>query len=220
MSRISRDEQAATQRIFNHVEDIIGPYYGHKTLSDAQNYVSENKWIMFPEYHITSLREGTVLPVPNIFLSFPEDIVDDGVGGVPEGCIGLTYNNVESMIGLRDILKRTKKSTLFMSILKALGDTWTVEIQHKTKVNFKESTPRYSTHLDFKPSRVSVTDLADGIDDSDHNLLKRGDPHPLDGNPVLWDVTSFCVYKNTGGVCFDPDVKKSFSMFFKVLTIR
>lgn len=220
MARISKDEQIASQRIFNHVEDLIGPYYGHKTLADSQNYVSENRWIMFPEYHITSLREGTTYPMPNVFLSFPGDISDTGKGRVSSGCIGLTYNNVEAMLGLRDILKRTSKNTLLMSLIKSLDSAWFVEIQHKIKVNCKESAPRYSTHASFKPTAVTVRDLVDGIKDSDNNRLKVGDSHPLDGNPVLWDVTCFCVFKDTDEAHFDADVQSTFSMFLKVLTIR
>jgi len=225
MRRISPLEVQATHRIFNHVESVIGPYYGKKTCDQAKGYVSQNRWIMFPEYHIDSLREGALLPIPNVYVSFePPEVKDDRTGKV-EGWIGLTYHNVDSMIWLAEILRRKKKSTLFISMLQALGSSgwfgdWTVYVVNKTLTDCPDNTPKYRTFKEFRPSKVTADLIQKAVAASDQQLLRRGDPYPVDGNPVIWDVTVFQVSKWTTPSEFDDDVKLSFDLFFKALSLR
>jgi len=219
MKRLSQSEQTAAYHIFNHVESIVGPYYGKKTQAMVQDYVSGNRWIMFPQHNISSLREGADLPMPNVFISFENEIKDDG-SGLVNGWMGLTYHNIQAMQWLNDILKRKKKSLLFINILNSIGDDWSVEIQHKTKTNCPESACRYSTFRAMPPSTVTADMIIQGIKDSNKALLRSGDPYPDDGNPVLWDVTVFTVMKPTTVKSFNGDVKKSFDMLFKALTLR
>lgn len=219
MQRISQDELLAARRIFIHVEMLIGPYYGHISIDRAKGYVSANRWIMFPEYHVESLREGAELPIPNVFVNFEGEVRDNGAGQV-NGYIGLTYHNVQAMLWLDEILRRGKKSELFLNILKGLGEDWNIEIQNKTQTDCIESTPRYKVFRDFKPSKVSKDLITQSIIDSNRQLLHRGDPYPDGGNPVLWDVTIFAVSKPTSVPKFDADVKKSFDLLFKALSLR
>jgi len=219
MQRISQDELLATHRIYRHVETLIGPYYGHISIDRAKGYVSANRWIMFPEYHVESLREGAELPIPNVFVYFDGgEIVDNG-SGLVNGHIGLTYHNVQAMLWLDEILRRGKKSELFLNILKGLGEGWNIEIQNKTQTDCPDSTPRYKVFRDFKPSWVSRDLITQGIIDSNRQLLHRGDAYP-GGNPVLWDVTIFAVTKPTSVSSFDVDVQKSFDLLFKALSLR
>ena len=225
MRRISPAEVQATHRIFNHVESVIGPYYvgpyyGKKTRDQARGYVSQNRWIMFPEYHIDSLREGALLPIPNVYVSFdPPEIKDDRTGKV-EGWIGLTYHNVDSMIWLAEILKRQKRSALFISMLQALGNDWAVYIVNKTLTDCPDNTPKYGTFKEFRPSTVTADKIQKAVVASDRQLLRRGDPYPVDGNPVIWDVTVFQVSKWTTPSEFDDDVRVSFDLFFKALSLK
>ena len=121
MHNLSHDEVSATHRIFNHVESVIGPYYGRKSRMEAKKYVSKNRWIMFPEYHILSLREGAELPIPNVFVHFPDETVQDNGSGLIDGTLGLTYHNVQAMQWLEGILGKLTEEVLTAS-QKDLGE--------------------------------------------------------------------------------------------------
>jgi hypothetical protein len=218
MQRLNQAELSATHRIFNLVELLIGPYYGHQTLDITKEYVSGNKWIMFPEKSVQSLREGANFPTPNIFISFDEgkDIQDDSTGKV-NGNIGLTYHNVEAMIWLDSTLKRKSKGTTLVNLINNLGPDWVLEIQHKIKTNSPDSVPRYSTYDTLNTSTVTREQIRQCIADSNQSLLRAGDTYS--GNPVLWNVTVFVLYKQITEATFNIDVKKAFDLFFKALTI-
>jgi hypothetical protein len=173
---------------------------------------------MFPEHHIGSLREGAELPLPNIFISFADEVRDNGAGLV-DGWIGLTYHNVQAMQGLGDILRRSRKSKIFIDALQGLGDGWAIEIQNKTQTDCPESTPKYRTFTSIKSSDVTAEKIVQGIADSDDQLFRKGDAY-LNGNPVLWDVTIFVVVKLTSTGTFDEDVKKSFDLFLTAINLR
>jgi hypothetical protein len=220
LSRVSVDDEiSAAHRIFNHVESVVGPYYGTKTRMEAKNFVSANRWIMFPEYHIKSLREGSELPIPNIFVHFDGDVADNDTG-LMDGYIGLTFHNVQAMWWLNDILRRNERAELFLNILHGFGDEWNIEIQHKTQTDSPESTPRYKTVSTLRPSKVTGEQITQAIIDSDRTLLHRDEAYPDGGNPVLWDVTIFVVRKQTITARFDLDVKKVFDLFLKTLNLR
>jgi hypothetical protein len=217
MKRISQEEYSATHRIFNHVERLVGPYYGRKSIDQAMEYVSANRWIMFPVNGITSLRDGTVYPMPNVFIYRDDELLDNGQGKM-DGCIGVTYHNVEAMIAFRDMLKR--KSTQLLNILSGFSDDWSVEIQHKTKTDCVDSVPNYNTFRAFKPSGLTADIIRNAIDDSDSSLPEKGTPYCRTGNPILWSVTIFVVVKPVTVETFDADVKKIFDVFFRLLDCR
>jgi hypothetical protein len=222
MHRINAAETAAAHRIFNRVEDAIGPYYGRKTVAQARDYVSENRWIMFPQHGITSLREGAELPVPNMFVSVGGEnieIKDNGAGAI-DGNLGVTYHNVEAMLGLRQILKRKSHSDLLINMLKSLGDEWSVEIQRKTQTDCPDSTPHYETYRAYKPSALTADGLAQALKDSDRTLRCKGDTYPPTGTDILWEVSIFVVWKDTETATFERDAKKSFDVLLKMMTIR
>lgn len=210
--RLTQDEFSATHRIFSHVETLVGPYYGWRPLNETMKYVSSNKWIMFPDKGIDSLREGTELPVPNIFLSF-EDMVEDDGNGRANGWMGVTYNNVDAMVGLRDLLRRKMKSRALTSLLSGLGRGWSIEIQHKTSTDCPDSAPHYSTVQAFPPSGVTTTLLRKAIATGDASNLRRGDPYPPTGNPVMWEVTIFAAQRKTTVADFDAHMRECFDLF-------
>lgn len=221
MHRINASETASAHRIFNRVEEAVGPYYGRKTVDQARDYVSENRWIMFPKYGINSLREGATLPMPNMFVSVGEDteITDNGAGAV-NGCLGVTYHNVEAMLWYRQILKRKSHRDLLINVLKGLPDDWSVEIQLKTQTDCPDSTPHYETYRALKPSAVTTPSLALALDDADQNLRHKGDIYPRTGTEILWEVPIFVVWKNTETATFEEDAKKAFDVFLKMMTIQ
>jgi hypothetical protein len=213
MKRLTQEEISATHRIFNHVESLIGPYYGRKTVDEAKEYVSANRWIMFPAFNITSLREGTTYPIPNVFVSFENEVRDNRTGQV-DGWIGVTCNNSDAMLWLKDTLR--KKSPYLMNILNNIGDEWSVEIQQKIKTDYYESTPYYETIQEFKPSIVTPDDINAGIDMSNKHLPQQGDSYKQ-SHSVLSAITVFTVLKTTTIRTFDDDVKKAFDLFFKMI---
>lgn len=217
MSRLSRDEYESAHRIFNYVEGLIGPYYGKKTLDQAMGFVSENRWIMFPVPGINSLREGTTLPMPNVFVSF-NDIIQDNGKGLCNAYTGVTYHNVEAMAAFHSLLIRKRKSTSLLQILSGLDNTWDVEVQHKTKTDCPNSVPRYNTFRSFKPT-VSSEKLRKAITDSNKALLQKGDSYPDTGNPVLWSVTIFSVIKSVTVKTFDADIIQAFKLFTQLLLL-
>jgi hypothetical protein len=219
MHRISVNEYQAVNRIYNRVESIVGPYYGNKFESETKNFVSENRWIMFPVKGITTLREGTVYPLPNIFVSsFDDEIQDDGHGRVL-GLIGITYHNVDAMRSLYTIIdpRRPSRHQPFLNILSQLG--FLIEIQRKTKTDSPRSTPHYDTFRSVDSSTASVNQIMNAIGDSDNTLLKPGDIYPGSGNPILWSVTIFVTYKATTPSSFDRDIKRSFDAFQALLQL-
>jgi hypothetical protein len=221
MHRISNDEYAAAHRIYSHAESLVH-YYGPKTRHQVEGYVSENRWVMFPESHIESLRAGATLPIPNVFLSFADEIVDNGSGKV-DGWMGLTYHNVEAMQGLMGgIMKRAQKRDRFINLLKNMGDDWMIEIQNKTMTDCPFTTPKYRTAPErrIKPSAVDAAFIQKAVADSDHHLLRRGDPYPDTGNPVIWDVSIFVALKPTTAATFDEDFKTVFGLFQNVLGLQ
>jgi hypothetical protein len=220
MHRINASETAAAHRIFNRVEEAVGPYYGTKTVHQARDFVSENRWIMFPKYGINSLREGATMPMPNMFVSVAEDkeITDDGAGAL-NGSLGVTYHNVEAMLSFRQILKRKSHSALLLNVLKGLNNDWSIEIQLKTQTDCPDSTPHYETYWADQPPAVTIANLAQALNDADHNLRIKGDTYPKTGTEVLWEVPIFVVWKNTVTATFVDDTKKAFDLMLKMMTI-
>jgi hypothetical protein len=220
MRSISQSEGSAAHRIFNHVDELR-PYHGHKTLDQALEYVSLNRWIMFPVKGINSLREGTDCPMPNVFVAFDDEVIqDDGTGKVTEGFMGVTFHNVSSMVNFDEILKRKSKSQKFMEILRSFHDDWSIEIQRKTSTNCPGSTPQYDVFEPvFKPSQVTVPQLINARRSSDQTLLQFGDTYPITGNPVMWSVTIFTITKETNQGVFDADIMQCFDAFFKLLIL-
>jgi hypothetical protein len=231
MQKLSRDEYDAVYRIFRHVENLIGPYYGFKTRQQIEGFASLNRWIMFPVHGVDNLREGTIYPLPNVFVSTEPTIQDDGAGRV-NGWLGFTYHNVEAMLSLYDILRKTSTQLEFMEIISRLrrrfevtelSDEWSLEIQRKTKTDYQASTPKYDTFKAFKPSEIikagNLDLIKQAIKDSDKTLLQKGDEYPETGNPVLWSVTIFTVVKETAPEYFDADIQQAFSSFFQLLSL-
>lgn len=218
MSRLSADELKATHRIFNHVDQVVN-YYGHKTLDETAQYVSENKWIMFPASNITSLREGTTYPLPNVFVSpDDEEISDDGDGRIT-GWIGFTYHNVEAMEALRAILRRPmSRGKVLLRELEILSDDWSVQSVHKIKTDSEKSTPKYSSVRSIAPSAVTIDAIGRAIDESDRTLPRKGDLY-ANQNPILWAVTTFSVERWTTPTIFDKDIRKAFDMFLRLVSL-
>ncbi len=214
MQRLSQDELQAAKRIYNRVNDLTNNYYGKKIAASVKDFVSSNRWIMFPVNNVTSLREGASHPVPNVFISFEDIIVDNQCGQV-NGWVGLTYNNSESMLWLHESL-RPKKAEHFLKILSGLTSDWIVEISQKIKTNFQDNTPKY--HQAVKPinaSSATAEAIKTAIKNSDVQLPKRGDDY--DSEPVLNAITMVSVLKETTVQTFDSDIKNVFELFFKVL---
>lgn len=220
MRRLSQSELEATHRIFNHVDSVVN-YYGPKTLDETAEFVSENRWIMFPVLGIDSLREGANMPVPNVFLSMDgSDIADDG-NGRSTGSVGLTYHNVTAMAHLHDIFrhKRTKGSVL-MRCIQNLSDEWAVEAVHKIKSDSVESVPRYKVFRSGEPSVVTLNSIQQAIADSDQNLPRKGDICEISGNPIIWAVTILIIEKPISPETFDQDLKEIFDIFLRLHALR
>jgi hypothetical protein len=218
MQRINQDEYDATHRIFNNVERIVGPYYGRRTWDETARFVSENRWIMFPVSNVESLRDGTVYPLPNVFVSAWPEIQDDGAGRV-NGWLGFTYHNVGAMEALYSIIdpRRRNRHLPFLNILSSLD--FPIEIQRKTKTDSPNSTPRYEPFQQLDPSTVTTNQIMDAIEESNRTLLRQGDPYPESGNPVIWSVTIFTVIKETVPATFDEDIKNAFGAFQQLLSL-
>jgi len=219
MQRIAQDEFNATHRIFNNVERIIGPYYGRITRNETAMFVSENRWIMFPVNNVESLRDGTVYPLPNVFVSVEDKIQDDGAGRV-NGWLGFTYHNVDAMKALYSIIdpRRPSRHQPFLNIISNLG--FPVEIQRKTKTDCPNSTPHYETFgPPFEPSIVTANQILDAIRESDRTLLRKDDIYSETGTPVIWSVTIFTAIKETVAATFDEDIKNVFDAFRQLLLL-
>ncbi len=219
MKKLTPDELDAACRIFRHVNQIAGQYYPRKTTQQIEGYVSANRWIMFPDKGIVSLKEGISIPYPNVYVSFHQDEIIDNGNGQINGFAGLTYHNVLAMDWLKQILRSPSKSFIFLDILKSFGDEWEVGVWHKTKVDHLKTVPRYSV-FETTPLTVTAKDLQNTINESDNFLLYRGDPHPDDSHPVISDVTVFTVGKETEVGTFDDDIKMAFKLFMKALSLK
>ena len=222
MRRLTQAELEAAHRIFNHVDTISGGYYGRKTQAQVRRFVSLNRWIMFPPFNVNSLREGTTFPAPNVYVSFHgedvEEIRDDGNGRIVEGYVGVTYNNVDSMLWLDRVLK-VNNAAYFIKTLNSMGVGWDVNIEQKIKTNHQDNTPVYRPMDSFCASTVTVDQIKDAIDNSRQNELNP-DIDDYDGEPVLWCVTVFGVSISTSPAGFDMCVKEAFDLFIKVLSLR
>ena len=217
MKRLTQNELTAAHRIYNRVNDLIQNYYGKRSLDTVHKFVSENRWVMFPEYHLESLREAVTYPVPNVYISFPDGEIKCDKDGKVEGWIGLTFNNSESMLWLAQILK-IKNAPFFISILNGMGRPWLVEIQQKIKTNYKDNTPLYDTMQEYDPAVVTAKDIKEAVTMSNVCLPK---PQQLyHDEPVLWAVTVFSMSKRIHQESFDQDVKSAFDLFFRILSLR
>lgn len=220
MRKLNTDELSAACRIFRNVNLLAGQYYPRKTAQQIEGYVSMNRWIMFPDKGISSLKEGIEIPYPNVYTSFLDDeIVDNGKGQV-DGYIGLTYHNTMAMEWLKLILKSKHKSKKFIDILKYFGQEWVISLSHKTKVGYKDTIPQYSEFYHTKPSEITAKELLKQINESDNYLLHYGDPYPDGGDKVLWDITVFTIGKETEVGTFNDDVIEVFRLFLKVLNLK
>ena len=217
MKRLTESEVEATHRIFNHVDNISEAYYGKKTQNQAKKFVSQNRWIMFPVHNVTSLREGTMFPAPNVYVSFDgEEVADDGDGRV-NGWVGVTYNNTESMTWLGEVLKY-KNASLFTESIQSLGPNWIAFVEQKIKTNYQDNTPIYKTIKKFDAESVTALDIQNAIKLSNGHLLRPGDDY--EGEPVLWCVTVFSVCRHVSEATFDQEVKVAFDFFVNALNLR
>lgn len=220
MHRINDSEAAAAHRIFNRVEQLVGPYHGFKTKAQTRGYVSENRWIMYPMKGVESLREGTTLPLPNMFLSYGEDReISDNGRGESRCCVGVTYHNVQAMEILRHILRRQPLGGRLVQVLRGLGNEWTAEIQRKTQTDCPGSTPHYETYKAYDASKVTAADIAQALKDSDRTLRRNGDIYPRTGTEILWEVSVFTVWKDTDTATYAQDVRKSFKAMISMTEI-
>ena len=234
MKRISKNELSAAHRIFNRVDRISGGYYGHQTLGQVKEYISENRWVMFPECSFGSLRVGVNMPYPNVFVSFESgEITDDASfslgpceyrsdydgGGRMNEYIGLTYHNTWAMEWLREILDSRAYSGTFIRGLNDLGEDWNVEIQQKIRINYPKAIPSYRTmHPPFNAATVKVKDIQEALIDSDKNLLIK-DLDEFKGDPVLGCITVFVVMRKTSFNDFDRDADVAFRLFTKAMSL-
>lgn len=219
MQKITPYELSAACRIFRQVDLLIDKYYGRKIEAQIKDYISANRWIMFPDRGITSLREGVSFPLPNVYISFKNDEISDNGKGRTNGYTGFTYHNKDAMLWLRQILRLKSKNNQFIDILRDFGDEWIIDISHKTKVDYYEAIPRYSTFATAAPSTVTAEEIQQYIEDSDNNLLFPGDILH-DGHPVKSDITVFSVSKDITEDTFDNDIKKVFGLFLKALNLK
>jgi hypothetical protein len=217
MRAISQEEYEAAHRIFNHVEEVVGPYYGHKTLDEVMGFISQNRWIMFPVNSVTSLREGTMFPMPNVFIASDTDEIHDDGTGRTNGFMGVTYHNVEAMLIFRDMLRR-RRNNLLVSVFTSFPEDWAVEIQHKTKADHDKAVPIYDVYESYAPSEITAELLSQTLEDSDLHLLQYGDIYPKTGNPVIWSISISVVSKDTSIALFDDDIQLVFQRFFQLLT--
>lgn len=219
MKRLSQAELEATHRIYNHVDQVVN-YYGPKTLDEASEFVSENRWIMFPVLGVESLREGTGLPLPNVFLAMEGEEISDNGSGQSSGYAGLTYNNTSSMAHLFDIFRRPRtKGSVLLRALQSLSDAWSVDVVHKIKTDSHKSTPQYEVFRSEAPSEVSLESLQNNIADSDRSLPQPGDTWK-NGNPILSAVTILSIEKEVVPDCFDKDMREIFNIFLRLHALR
>lgn len=223
MKRISQDEYIAALRIFNRTVSVVAKthpgYHKKKTLGVIPEFVSGNRWIMFPEASINSIKEGKMSPIPNVYISFHDhDTIRDNKAGVPIGAnIGLTFNNEGAMAWL-DELFSPKSAPQFMAIVNGLDPEWWAEVSQKIKVGYHESTPFYESQEVFEARSVSITDIEVALNDSDTNRPKHGQVIPQ--GDVVGAITVFSIGKETSEDTFDDDVAKVFDLFMKVLALN
>jgi len=217
MKRLTKEELTAAHLIYNRVSHLTQNYYGNRTQDVVHKFVSENRWVMFPEYHFGSLREAVTYPVPNVYISFPNGVVTSDLVGRVDGWIGLTFNNAESMLWLNEIL-RVRNADFFISVLKGMDLPWLVEVQQKIKTNYKDNTPRYETIHKCDAPYVSAEFIKEAVMQSNEKLPKVGEYYQ--DEPVLWAVTVFSVSKKITTVDFDPSVERAFELFFRILSLR
>lgn len=221
MRKLSQSELESTHRIFNHVDEIVN-YYGHKTIDETALFVSTNRWIMFPVRGIESLREGTNLPVPNVFVGKgdPEENIDDDGNGRMTGWIGLTFHNSAAMSHLDYILKRPRtKGTVFLRCVQGLSDDWSVDVTHKIKTGYEKSTPHYKVFRSLIPSKSSLDSIHQALIDSDQSLPGLGDVFEDNGLGINGRITVFSLEKETNPGSFDRDVKEIFDIFLRMIEL-
>ncbi len=225
MTRITEDELVAALRIFNRTVDIIAQthqgYHGRKNLGIIKNFLSSNRWIMFPIANVHSLREAVQLPVPNVFISFHDGEFMDNGDGRAQACIGLSFNNEYAMDWLYELLER-RNVARFMGMLNSMDKSWRTEITQKIKLNHKDSAPIYQQQTEFPVETVSPKDIADALEESDNNLPRYHDEYDENGisGTILNAISIVAVYKYTDVSNFDRDVQQIFDLFFRVLSLR
>lgn len=217
MKNLSKTELDATHRIFQRVNTLSGNYYGTKLRSDTEAYVSRNRWIMFPTANIGSLREGVSLPVPNVFVSFDDEITDNG-DGKAECSVGTNYGSSNAMTWLREIIRRKKLSTNFVSSVNDMGSEWDAYVAQKIHTGFWGGTPLYRTTWVKAADSITFADIQTAIDGSDQKLLKPGEIYK--GGEVTDCVSIFGVSAYTDIEHFDADVKAAFNLFTNWLSLR
>lgn len=207
--RLTKPEIESTARIFNYVNKLIGNYYGPaKSPAAAKKFVSSNRWIMFPDRTIESLREGTSMPNPNIFISFSEEILDDGAGiPVVGSSIGMTFNNTESMKWYRSVAPR------FLSMLSSLPG-WRLEIQNKIKLDYYASTPEYETVAEIEATKATQQWIDDSLALAETQRPKRD--QPWNGHTVEWSLPIVVMFKVIDLATYDADIK-SISVLLRAL---
>lgn len=217
MKRLAQSELDATYRIFSHVNQLVGGYYGHKTRQKIEKFASRNRWIMFPVYNADSLREGTGLPVPNIYVSFDDEIQDDGSGRA-DSWIGVSYGNSNAMLWLRDILRRKKRASSFIGLVNSMGSDWEVNTIHKIHTNYWGSTPIYKKVNGVLADVATITGIQQGISDGDKCRMKPGTL--LDGDQVTSCVTTLSIEGEATPESFDQDIKNLFAFFTAILSLK
>jgi len=232
MKRLTKSEIASAKRIVNRTIAIannvsnskmygsgVRPnYYGRdKTTAEVKDFVSTNRWIMFPVHNVTSLREGASNPTPNVYISFKDEITDDG-NGAPTGWIGLTYNNQMAMEWLKEVLS-PKYSPAFMAILNGLKDPWCVEVAEKIKVCHYKHIPEYEPVRAYDPRTITVQDIKDGLQYSNDRLLRPGQYYK-DAYEVEGAITIFGVHRHTDPSDFDTRAEEAFDLFFRALSVK
>lgn len=214
MRRLSNDELIAALRIFNRTTNIVRKthpnYHGKKFLHDIKNYVSSNRWIMFPVANVTSREEGVNSPTPNVSMAFMNGCITDNTVGQAETTMGLVFGNNGAMQWLWQILRKPSNTNSFMELLNGLNDAWKVSIDHKIHYDFFGEAPTYETMHSYLAPTITADDIRSGITSSD-NSRPTG---------VLNVITIFQVYKESIPESFDADVIKIFDLFFKVLSLR
>lgn len=229
MKQISFDELTASLRIFNHVSDTVNrhlvdtsrtpSYYAQKALNEIRDMISANRWIMFPDVHFSTLREAASAPVPNVYVAFNRNIIEDDGQGKVNGVIGLSFNNSGAMDWLWQLFRRRSNTQAFMNILNVLDVDWKFEVSQKIKLNHQDSAPIYEQQNEFPAASVTALEIQSSIESSDANLPQHEDDYN-DLGIVLNAITMAGVFKYTNVASFDEDVKKIFDLFFRILSLR
>ncbi len=219
MKQLSIDEIEATNRIFTRYNKTNGNYYGHKVKDETKRYASRNRWIMFPANIIDSLREGTEMPLPNVYMHTGDDEIRDDGNGRLEGLVGITYGNNPAMDWVRVILKSQKKSQVFLNLITGMGADWNVSPYHKIHTSYWQSTPIYEKGKSEPANQVTVSSIKANLNNSDNNRRKPG-TFMDDGDEVISCVTTLTAEKYVTPDTFDQDIKDVFNLFLKLLSLR